>query len=490
MPEGPSLIKWCTMIKQFLGRKTTRISGSSKTVDKLKWSGATLEDARVYGKQLFLHLAHDRKTSTDSDSDDLNKEESMWLRCHFLMWGSVRVNEFNCKPSKTNTFPEPRLVFYFSKDEFLVFYGGSFKEMNHPPDDNSKSDILSKDFDRCKAADHILEDHPISYILLDQSKFCGLGNIIKNEVLYSTGTHPMQLGCRLSRAKAAVIVDTVVTFSERWLAWKMEGKPSRKFGDWTEIYKKAICPKDHATTKSMFGPTGMERITYWCPTCQPMENPDGSSADGAGTSDLVPNTSKECYVEGKSQNITSQGHNVTESLVDIKHEDELEFKMDFPMMSESPSLVHESERSLKSEQVIPDLPHYLDIMDDGSPSMLPFDMLETKQNSLRTERGGNKTPLSFCREDQARPCSPSVKKIKLGAGASCTFHLKKEEEPVVPLLYQSGSPGTINSLNVADQQQDDFTRISVSVSTIRELMRIHARVHVKKLTLDEDCTSL
>ena len=271
----------------------------------MKWSGASLEDVRVYGKRLFLHLVHKRETTAESESD-ASDEESVWIRCHFLMWGSVRVNEFNCKPSKTNKFPEPRLVFYFSKEDFLVFYGGSFQEMNHPPEDESRRDILSDGFDRSRAEDYILGDLSISFILLDQKKFAGLGNIIKNEVLFSTGTHPMQLGCQLSRAKATVIVEKVVTFTKRWLSWKMEEKPSSKFGDWTEIYKKALCPKGHETTRSMFGPAGMERITYWCPKCQAMNDQDDPLTESrvwTNTSDQDPETVEGPSVKGISQTI-------------------------------------------------------------------------------------------------------------------------------------------------------------------------------------------
>lgn len=274
MPEGPSLRRWQSMTSPFIGRKITRISGSSKTVDKVKWAGAFLAEVEVHGKQLFLHLQRTEKTPSTSQEEDV--QESVWIRCHFLMWGSVRVNEFNCKPSKTNRFPEPRLVFYFSKEEFIVFYGGSFRELDQPPQADSTTDILSNAFDRFKAVEHILEDLPICFTLLDQRKFTGLGNIIKNEVLFTTATHPMQLGSSLSQDKAAEIVDDVIAFSKRWLAWKMEEKPSEKFGDWTKIYKKTHCPLGHQTTRSLFGPCDMQRITYWCPTCQPVrEDQDG-----------------------------------------------------------------------------------------------------------------------------------------------------------------------------------------------------------------------
>ena len=266
------------MISQFQGRKITRISGSSKSFDKSKWSGSCLSDVKVKGKQLFLHLEKEDDAPGPSHADGAG--EFTWLKCHFLMWGSVRVNEFNCKPSKKNIFPEPRLVFYFSRDEFVVFYGGSFGEVEHPPG-NNEVDILSDKFDIPVAVERLLEDRPVCFILLSQAAFSGLGNIIKNEVLFETGVHPMQLGSTLSREKATEIVNFVVSFSKRWLEWKMEEKRSCKFGDWTKIYKKTKCPSDHPTIKSLFGPEGMERITYWCPECQP--EPEETTSATAGT---------------------------------------------------------------------------------------------------------------------------------------------------------------------------------------------------------------
>lgn len=502
MPEGPSLFKWCTMAKQFVGRKTTRICGSSKTVDKMKWSGASLEEVRVYGKRLFLHLVHKRVSTGESESDD-SDEESVWIRCHFLMWGSVRVNEFNCKQSsKTNEFSEPRLVFYFSKEDFLVFYGGSFKEMNHPPEDESRRDILSDGFDRSRAEDCILGDLPISFILLDQKKFAGLGNIIKNEVLFSTGTHPMQLGCQLSRAKATVIVEKVVTFTKRWLSWKMEEKPSSKFGDWTEIYKKAMCPKGHETTKSMFGPAGKERITYWCPSCQAMNNHDDPLSERrvwTDTSDQDPETVEGPSVKGIAQTIpnsedqiaSADDTNMTESFAadqkvpqsailtvkELKQEgtpansnQELEFKEDFLMMQESQS-------SPKSEQTSLGTPHHQPEMNDTS---LPTLSLETELNSFGMGHVGNKN-LSPLVIEEPRQRTPSPKKIKLESDATCIFDLK-EEEPAFTLSSFSSSC-IVNSICVPDQQyhDEDSTRISVPISTIKELMRSHVRIKVKKI---------
>lgn len=110
----------------------------------------------------------------------------------------------------------------------------------------------------------------VSFIL-PLSSFCFLsGNIIKNEVLYRAGIHPLSLGSLLSPPQLEVLVDHVVEFSADWLQGKFQGRQQHP-----QIYQKEQCPAGHQVMKEAFGPPGgFQRLTWWCPQCQPRLPPD------------------------------------------------------------------------------------------------------------------------------------------------------------------------------------------------------------------------
>ncbi|XP_035675683.1 endonuclease 8-like 2 [Branchiostoma floridae] len=262
MPEGPSVLQWGEVARQFTGREINRVEGNTKTVNKEELVGCRLNDVKVYGKELFLQFV--QKSPVRGD------ERSTWIRYHFLMWGSLRANEYKgiSRQSKTGKVPVPRLVLHFAKEEFLAFYGGSMGEVDSPACDQG-TDILTASFDVEKATDAIQHAQPVCYTLLDQTCFSGLGNIIKNEVLYAAKVHPLQPGNMLSRQRALCVVEQALAFSSTWMEHKDEHK---KFKEHWQIYFKKDCPLGHKTSRDWFGPEdGLQRVTTWCSTCQLLE---------------------------------------------------------------------------------------------------------------------------------------------------------------------------------------------------------------------------
>lgn len=121
------------------------------------------------------------------------------------------------------------------------------------------------------------EDHKFSLGSIVSLRFCRQecfltpclslfsGNIIKNEALYRAGIHPLSLGSLLSSSSLEALVSHVVEFSSDWLRDKLQGKEQH-----TQIYKKEQCPSGHQVMKESFGPPGrLQRLTWWCPQCQP-----------------------------------------------------------------------------------------------------------------------------------------------------------------------------------------------------------------------------
>ncbi|XP_028908985.1 endonuclease 8-like 2 isoform X1 [Ornithorhynchus anatinus] len=192
-----------------------------------------------------------------------------WLRFHFWLFGSVRANEFSRAqgPNKRGDWkdPVPRLVLHFAHGGFLVFYNCCMVWAAHPWAGPS-TDILSRGFHRGRALEALRQDKPVGFTLLDQRHFAGLGNIIKNEVLYLAGIHPLSPGSALSPSSLETLLDLVLQFGGEWLQAKQQGKrqPYR-------IYRRRCCPEGHPVTKQSLGPPGrLRRLTWWCPLCQPL----------------------------------------------------------------------------------------------------------------------------------------------------------------------------------------------------------------------------
>lgn len=197
-----------------------------------------------------------------------------WLEVRFGLFGSIRVNDFSRakKANKRGDWrdPVPRLVLHFGGGGFLAFYNCQML-WSPPPVVEPTCDILSEEFHRGQALEALRLAQPVCYTLLDQRYFSGLGNIIKNEALYRAGIHPLSLGSLLSPSALEALVDHVVEFSTDWLRDKFQGKERH-----TQVYQKEQCPFGHQVMKEMFGPPGgHQRLTWWCPQCQPQLSSEG-----------------------------------------------------------------------------------------------------------------------------------------------------------------------------------------------------------------------
>ncbi|CAD7686970.1 unnamed protein product [Nyctereutes procyonoides] len=327
MPEGPSVRKFHHLVSPFVGQQVVKTGGSSKKLNPASFQFLWLQDAQVHGKKLFLRFDpdeelgslgnvslpeplqkgereeedQDQKQALRPSSQNISNESSQplelvipsgdsgleclqgdtsagggaerWLQVSFGLFGSIWVNEFSRakKANKRGDWrdPIPRLVLYLSGGSFLAFYNCQMSWRSSALVQPT-SDILSEKFHRGQALEALGREQPVCYTLLDQRYFSGLGNIIKNEALYRAGIHPLSLGSLLSPQHLEALVDHVVEFSADWLQGKFQGKQQH-----TQIYQKEQCPVGHPVMKDAFGPPGgFQRLTWWCPQCQPRLPPN------------------------------------------------------------------------------------------------------------------------------------------------------------------------------------------------------------------------
>ncbi|XP_051471024.1 endonuclease 8-like 2 [Apus apus] len=313
MPEGPSVRKFHLLTSPFVGQVVTKVEGSSRKINVNDLNALRLQDSQVHGKILYLAFVAaesplgptveetvlQREAASGASSSAQGGQEQVcasethpqdeellelqhsrteppdaaegpgnWLRFRFGLFGSVRANEFS-RASKANKRgdwkdPVPRLVLHFERGGFLVFYNCQMHWCSSPRADPA-SDILSVEFHRGRALDALCTPEPICYTLLNQRYFSGLGNIIKNEILYLAKIHPLTQGSLLALSDLERLLDCAAQFSSAWLHSKLRGK-----GLHPQVYQKEQCPLGHAVMKGTLGPSGgLKRLTWWCPQCQP-----------------------------------------------------------------------------------------------------------------------------------------------------------------------------------------------------------------------------
>src|SRR6266566_2920919 len=201
--EGPSIHLAAEQLRPFVGRRVLSATGNSRIgIDR--FAGKTVKDVFAWGKHLVFQF------------------DIFALRVHFMLWGTfaATVNGQSVTGDYRRKGP-PRLVLRFSKGE-ITFWSASLRFVEGPDARihyDFTADIMSDNWDP-KAAFQKVRAFPreeISDVLLDQAIFAGVGNIIKNEVLFRTRTSPFVRVRRISDRQLRAIVADARTFSMRFL---------------------------------------------------------------------------------------------------------------------------------------------------------------------------------------------------------------------------------------------------------------------------------
>jgi len=239
MPEGPSLVIAKEEMTVFIGKKVIAVSGNTKT-EKGRVLNKKILDIKTWGKHLLFCF------------------DGFVIRIHFLMFGKYLVNA-----TREN---DPRLSMQFKNGE-INLYTCSVKFIEEPLDEiyDWPADVLSDVWDP-KAAKKKLKAIPNTMVtdaLLDQTIFAGVGNIIKNEVLYRIKVHPKTRLGNLPTKQLNDLIKEARNYSFDFLKWKKE-YTLRKH--WLAHTKK-ICSRDgDKIVKEYLGKT--QRRTFFCNTCQ------------------------------------------------------------------------------------------------------------------------------------------------------------------------------------------------------------------------------
>jgi endonuclease-8 len=239
MPEGPSIVILREEVSGFAGQKILRAEGNSR-IDKTRLVGLRVKAFRSWGKHFLIELP------------------GFSVRVHFLMFGSHTIN--------TRKDREPRLSLGFRKGE-LNLYSCAVRLIEGGLDDvyDWSGDVLADGWDP-RAARRKLRAMPGALVcdaLLDQDVFAGVGNIIKNEVLFRVRVHPLSTVGALPAAKLRALVEQAREYSFEFLAWK-RAFVLRKH--WL-VHNQRTCPRCQVPlVKAYLGETN--RRSFYCERCQ------------------------------------------------------------------------------------------------------------------------------------------------------------------------------------------------------------------------------
>lgn len=239
MPEGPSIVLAREAVEPFKGRKVLQVEGNT-SIDKERLLNRKILDFKSWGKHFLVCF------------------KDFTLRIHFMMFGSYTVNE------RKDQAVRLRLV--FSNGE-LNLYNCSLKILEGDIDSlyNWSADVLNDSWDPA-AALRKLEEKPQMMVcdaLLNQDIFAGVGNIIKNEVLFRVLVHPASTAGKIPVDKLKEIVKEARNYSFDFLEWK-RNYVLRKH--WL-VHTMTQCPRcGSRIIKEYMGKTN--RRTFFCAHCQ------------------------------------------------------------------------------------------------------------------------------------------------------------------------------------------------------------------------------
>jgi endonuclease-8 len=247
--EGPSLHLAAEQLQPFSGRRIESVAGNSKIgIERL--SGLRVKEIFAWGKHLVFQF------------------DRFALRVHFMLWGTFAATVSG--RSVTGDYRRggpPRLVLNFPNGEITI-WSASVKfveDADARAAYDFSADIMADEWNG-RAALAKVRTFPlgeIADVLLDQAIFGGVGNIIKNEVLFRTRVSPFARIRDISDRKLRTIVADARVFSFRFLELRRIFELRKNL----EIYGRSVCPRCGGKIKRRVHGQRARR-SFFCPRCQ------------------------------------------------------------------------------------------------------------------------------------------------------------------------------------------------------------------------------
>ena len=187
------------------------------------------------------------------------------MRVHLLLFGSYRIDD--CKTDANGKQSSPRMCLVFDNGE-LNFYACSLKYIEEDLDAiyDWSGDVMADAWDprrarrKLKSQPHMLA----ADALLDQNVFAGVGNIIKNEVLFRIKVHPESTVGALPPRKLGELIKQAREYSFDFLEWKKAHVLKKHY----LVHTRTTCPRDGNRLSYRKHLGRAQRRAFFCEVCQ------------------------------------------------------------------------------------------------------------------------------------------------------------------------------------------------------------------------------
>ncbi|HTB33145.1 MAG TPA: DNA-formamidopyrimidine glycosylase family protein [Bacteroidia bacterium] len=239
MPEGPSIVLLKEEAAKFAGKKVISVSGNSK-IEQNRLLNKKISSFKSWGKHFLICF------------------KSFTVRVHFLMWGTYRIDEKKEQPVRLSiTFNNGEINLYSCSIKILEGDVNTYYDWS--------SDVMNDVWDAKKARAKLksIPDKLVCDALLEQDVFSGVGNIIKNEVLYRVRVHPESLVGKIPALKIKKMIEEARNYSFEFLEWKRNFELK---SHWL-VNTKKICVRCNLPIIKKY--TGIKnRRSFFCESCQ------------------------------------------------------------------------------------------------------------------------------------------------------------------------------------------------------------------------------
>ena len=259
MPEGDVVWRTCRQLDAALaGKALTRSDFRVPRFATTSLVGRAVREVVSRGKHLLIRV-----------------EGDVTVHTHLRMDGSWRIRPATGYPPADHRV---RLILANAEWQAIGYQLGVVEVLatgrEHQAVGHLGPDLLGADWDEAEAVRRLLSQpaRPIGEALLDQANLAGIGNLFKAEVLFLRGISPWRPAGDVPDLPALVeLARRLLDANKERVGQVTTGNPARGQETWVYGRSGRPCRRCRTPIKAdgRAGTATMERVTFWCPSCQP-----------------------------------------------------------------------------------------------------------------------------------------------------------------------------------------------------------------------------
>ena len=287
MPEGDTVWLHAKRLDDALGGR--ELTGSDFRLPQLATTdlaGATVREVVSRGKHLMIRL--------------VSPDGVRWsIRSHLRMDGTWRV----FTPGQTWVGRPAHTIRIVLTTATLTAVGFHLHDVELVPTDHEDDlvghlgpDLLGPGWDPVEALVRLQAqpEREVAAAIMDQRNLAGIGNFYKCELCFLRGVSPWTPVGQVRDLPGMVTLAHRLLYANRE-RWAQVTTGDLRAGNNAYVFERGGKPCLRCRTRIRWARQGGEladdRITYWCPTCQPGPAPAGSTRPPGSTPSAVPRSS-------------------------------------------------------------------------------------------------------------------------------------------------------------------------------------------------------